>query len=161
MSRLKMLILSIISVFIIYMIFKLFITSSGGASITEVRYVGEAGGCSEQKPILVTIKNRLPFKINAYQYEITAKRNGFSTDIRNDRHYTDKIVPAFGSDSICWSITQQNNSVNALMNISKYGSFAAAQSEINVKDRKENTSLLWSGKIQKVVWDYGIHYDNY
>ena len=158
MSKLKISLLTFAIVVLVFVTFTVLVSSGRGAGI-DVRYVGVAGGCTEQNPILVTITNRLPVSINNYLFKISAKRDGYSTDVRYDLQArgSDKIISAFGSDRLCWGAPPPNN-VDAYLAISKYGSLPAAQSAIADEQNKENPSLQWSGDIKSVSWDFGYSY---
>jgi len=160
MSKLKTSLLTVIiflSVFVLYVIY----VTSGRAVGIDVQYVGAEGGCDDQNPVLVTITNRMPFKINYYSFQVSAKRDGYSTDVRHDQDLrgSDKIIPAFGSDRLCWYSPKGGNTADAYSAISKYGSLDAAKKGIVEEQNKENPSLQWSGKIKLAVWDFDIRYN--
>lgn len=150
MSKLKISLLTVIIAFSIFVLYVIFVSSGSGIGI-NVQYVGASGGCNDQTPVLVTITNRMPLPINKYAFQISAKRDGYSTDVRRDQFFkeSDKIIPAFGSDRLCWSAPQSDKLA------------AAAQSAVIEEENKENPSLQWSGKVGYAVWDFGIRYSNY
>lgn len=163
MSKLKTSLLTVTIVFSVFAIYVIFMSSGSGIGI-NVQYVGASGGCNDQKPVLVTITNRMPLPINKYAFQISAKRDGYSTDVRRDLFFkeSDKIIPAFGSDRLCWSAPQSDKLAAAYTVINQYGSLAAAaQSAVIEEENKENPSLQWSGKVGYAVWDFGIRYSNY
>lgn len=164
MRKLKISLLAVIVVVTIFISFKVIVLSGGGVGI-DVQYAGAAGGCTDQNPILVTITNRLPFEMIGYSFRISAKRDGYSSDVRFDLYSqprsSDKIIPAFGSDSRCWLAPEQNNLSNAYMNIPKYGSLSAAKEAIEEEQNKENPSLQWFGEIKIANWAFDLRYGNY
>lgn len=154
MKKIKIPLFVFIVAIALFVAFKIFISSGNGVGI-DVQYAGLAGGCSDEKPIHVTIKNRLPFNLNSYSFELWATRNGYSKVVRQDlrpREY-DKIIPAFGTDDLCW-YSSQTDEVDAYMNSPKYGSVDAARKAII----EENPSLQWAGEIKSAYWDFGISY---
>jgi hypothetical protein len=108
----------------------------------------------------VTISNRLPFDLNSYSFSLTAKREGYSTDVRSELQPrgNDKIISSFGSDKLCWPTIQQDNLTAAYMAQNEYGSVAAAKTAITELQSKEDPTLVWSGKIISSNWDHGFRY---
>lgn len=160
MSKLKISLIAVVIVVVVFVTFRVMVASGAAFSI-NAEYVGAAGGCTDQNPILVTITNRLPFNMNHYWFSLSATREGYSSNVRNDlsSRDSDKIIPAFESDRRCWATPQESLAEAYLPdNINKYGSSAAAQIGLLLERKKEDPSLNWAAKIESAYWDFGLRY---
>lgn len=152
MSKIKTPLIVVVIGVALFASFKVFISSGGGVGI-EVEYAGLPGGCTNENPIHVTITNRLPLSMYSYSFELWANREGYSRIVRHDLHprESDKIIPAFGTESLCWSLPK----IDLMDLYLKYGGSVAAATE---DQNKESSSLKWAGEIKSAYWDLGVSF---
>ena len=74
------------------------------ADWTGAEVIFSAAKCSADKPLLLTLTNRLPVSLGSANVRIKGRAEGYSDDLYSFFYRSDKIIRGWGSSSECLEV---------------------------------------------------------